>query len=68
MNPTEPATTLNPCRKCGSDAVVHVQHGIPGVGADEVICCCGTCTQRGEWKLTEAEAIASWNTMNFKKA
>lgn len=64
----EPTTTLNPCRKCGDDAIVHDQKLMLLEDAKmEFIVCCGTCNQKSGWKLTEAEAIASWNALNFKK-
>jgi len=57
-------TTPNPCLKCGSDAITHEQKGIPSLVEDAFLTRCGTCTNIGEWKLTEAESIQNWNDKN----
>lgn len=59
--------TLNPCPRCGSDAIVREQLILsqPVFGASaEFIVCCSVCIQRWEWKISREDAIENWNDRN----
>lgn len=56
--------TLNPCRKCGSDAIVHEQKLSFLKEKSEFRAGCGTCSNSGPWRYDEKEAIDEWNSKN----
>jgi hypothetical protein len=50
---------LNPCRKCGGEAMLH---GNPKIGVFEG--CCTECNNNTKWWDTQEQAAKNWNDEN----
>lgn len=64
--PSATEIVLNPCCRCGADAVLREQLMIAGFSnqTSEFIVLCTTCIQRGQWRDSRFEASAIWNEQN----